>query len=332
MKKQENDNHQLAIRYFEGHILPDEEKILFRFVDAAPVNKEIFRQWEKEWMLSSRLAPEVSKEWKQLQHRMQVRQSLNTLFTARYRSWQRFIAAAAIVCILLSSGMYGLHLYLNAEATSNRFALETAYGEKSKLILADGTIVWLNAGSSLHYTGNFNRSNREVYLTGEAYFEVTKQQDGTPFLVRTDQYCVQVKGTKFNVSSYTDDQSSATALLEGAVDILYKGKQISVAPGELLTFHKQSGNFSRQKVQASQYKSWTEGRVEYDKITLNELAIRLSRKYDVQIHLDDSLERNTAFRVSLRNEETVGEVFQALSEIIPIRYERRGGDIYIRKQ
>ena len=87
-----------------------------------------------------------------------------------------------------------------------------------------------------------------------------------------------------------------------------------------------------EKVQASQYKSWTEGRVEYDKITLNELAIRLSRKYDVRIHLDDNLEKEVAFRVSLRNEETVGDVFQALSEIIPIRYERRGRDIYIKKQ
>ena len=72
---------------------------------------------------------------------------------------------------------------------------------------------------------------------------------------------------------------------------LYKGRHIPVAPGELLSLDKQNGSFSRQKVQASQYKSWTEGRVEYDKITLNELAVRLSRKYDVQIHLGDDLEK-----------------------------------------
>ena len=206
------------------------------------------------------------------------------------------------------SGTYSFYLYRNTETADNRFALETAYGEKSKLILADGTVVWLNAGSSLQYAGNFNSKNREVFLTGEAYFEVTKQSDGTPFVVKTDQYSVLVKGTKF------------------------KGRHIPVAPGELLSLDKQNGSFSRQKVQASQYKSWTEGRVEYDKITLNELAVRLSRKYDVQIHLGDDLEKDIAFRVSLRNEETVGDVFHALSEIIPIRYERRDRDIYIRKQ
>ena len=176
------------------------------------------------------------------------------------------------------SGTYSFYLYRNTETADNRFALETAYGEKSKLILADGTVVWLNAGSSLQYAGNFNSKNREVFLTGEAYFEVTKQSDGTPFVVKTDQYSVLVKGTKFNVSSYPEDLSAKTTLLEGSIDILYKGRHIPVAPGELLSLDKQNGSFSRQKVQASQYKSWTEGRVEYDKITLNELAVRLSRK------------------------------------------------------
>lgn len=218
------------------------------------------------------------------------------------------------------SGTYSFYLYRNTETADNRFALETAYGEKSKLILADGTVVWLNAGSSLQYAGNFNSKNREVFLTGEAYFEVTKQSDGTPFVVKTDQYSVLVKGTKFNVSSYPEDLSAKTTLLEGSIDILYKGRHIPVAPGELLSLDKQNGSFSRQKVQASQYKSWTEGRVEYDKITLNELAVRLSRKYDVQIHLGDDLEKDMAFRVSLRNEETVGDVLHALSEIIPIGY------------
>lgn len=332
MKEQEIDNHQLAIRYFEGRITPSEEEILFRFVNDVPSNERMFRQWEEEWMLSYKLIPEVSNEWKQLQRRMQVRESLNGMFSTKHKQLQRFIAVAAIACLLMLGGTYGYHLYQSTETVDNLFALETAYGEKSKLKLADGTVVWLNAGSSLRYAGNFNSKNREVFLTGEAYFEVTKQSDGTPFVVKTDQYSVLVKGTKFNVSSYPEDLSAKTTLLEGSIDILYKGRQIPVAPGELLCLDKQNGSFFRQTVQASQYRSWTEGRVEYDKITLNELAVRLSRKYDVRIHLGDDLEKNIAFRVSLRNEETVGDVFRALSEIIPIRYERRGRDVYIVKQ
>ena len=168
MKEQEIYNHQLAIRYFEGRITPSEEEILFRFVNDAPSNERMFRQWEEEWMLSYKLIPEVSNEWKQLQRRMQVRQSLNGVFSTKHMQLQRFIAVAAIACVLLLSGTYSFYLYRNTETTDNRFALETAYGEKSKLILADGTVVWLNAGSSLQYAGNFNSKNREVFLTGEA--------------------------------------------------------------------------------------------------------------------------------------------------------------------
>ena len=168
MKEQEIYNHQLAIRYFEGRITPSEEEILFRFVNDAPSNERMFRQWEEEWMLSYKLIPEVSNEWKQLQRRMQVRQSLNGVFSTKHMQLQRFIAVAAIACVLLLSGTYSFYLYRNTETADNRFALETAYGEKSKLILADGTVVWLNAGSSLQYAGNFNSKNREVFLTGEA--------------------------------------------------------------------------------------------------------------------------------------------------------------------
>ena len=164
-------------------------------------------------------------------------------------------------------------------------------GNRTNIQLPDGTSVWLNANTSLRYPMAFAENSREIMLDGEAYFEVTKQSDGTPFVVKTDQYSVLVKGTKFNVSSYPEDISAKTTLLEGSIDILYKGRHIPVAPGELLSLDKQNGSFSRQRVQASQYKSWTEGRVEYDKITLNELAVRLSRKYDVQIHLGDDLER-----------------------------------------
>ena len=334
MKEQTSHIHELAIRYFEGCISPTEEEILFLFVNAQPSNQQQFRHWEKEWMQSSRLNPETTNGWKQLQRRIQLRETFEQVFnTPRRHNWRMFVAAAAVACLCLVSGLYtGSKLNHPPEASNQAFALETSYGEKSKLILADGTTVWLNAGSSLQYTGNFNLKNREVYLSGEAYFEVTRQSDGTPFTVKTDAYSIVVKGTKFNVTTYPEDQESKTTLLEGTINILYKGKQIPVNPGEQLNLDKQNGRFSRQQVQADLYKSWTEGRLEYDKITLEELAVRLSRKYDVQIHLDDQLEKETVFRVSLRNEETVSEVIHALSEIIPIRYKRDGRNIYIRKQ
>lgn len=82
---------------------------------------------------------------------------------------------------------------------------------------------------------------------GEAYFEVTQQPGNIPFTVKTDQYNIVVKGTKFNVSSYNEDELSTTALLEGSIDILYKGKHFPVVPGELVRLNKQNGELSREK-------------------------------------------------------------------------------------
>ena len=315
------DQH-ILIRYFLKQASEEEKEVIRQWIESSEDNRRRFIR-ERIRFDASILVDEAA-----------VEPSTKIASGKRYRlhpalNWSLKVAAS--ILILLGS----FYLYDNYRMARLAQTLQCVYvpaGNRTNIQLPDGTSVWLNANTSLRYPMAFAENSREIMLDGEAYFEVTKQSDGTPFVVKTDQYSVLVKGTKFNVSSYPEDISAKTTLLEGSIDILYKGRHIPVAPGELLSLDKQNGSFSRQRVQASQYKSWTEGRVEYDKITLNELAVRLSRKYDVQIHLGDDLEKDIAFRVSLRNEETVGDVFQALSEIIPIRYERRGRDIYIRKQ
>lgn len=322
----------MGVHYFEGRITLSEEEILFRFLNAGTENYKMFRQWEKKWMLSATPNLVVTSEWKHLQRRVQIQSGIPDTPQPQLYSLRQMVAVVSIAVVVLLSGSYGLLSYFDTKNESNNFVLVTGYGEKSKILLTDGTVVWLNAGSTLRYANNFNLKNRQVELEGEAYFEVNKQSDGSPFLVKTNCYDVLVKGTKFNVTSYSDDHFSTTTLLEGVIDILYQGKQLSVWPGESLCFDKEKGNFCRYRVQATQYISWIEGGVEYDKITLGELAIRLSRKYDVVIHLDQALDENATFRVSLQNEETIGQFLQALSDIIPIRFERHDRDIYIKKQ
>lgn len=332
MELEKENIHQLAVHYFEGRITLQEEEELFRFVNACTDNYEMFRRWEKEWMQSATPDLGVISEWKHLQRRVQIQRNMPDMFGHKKYSLRQVVAVAAVVVVVMLSGAYGALSFFNKQADPNYFALVTAYGEKSKVILTDGTVVWLNAGSTLRYADNFNASNRTVQLEGEAYFEVEKQSDESPFLVKTSCYDVLVKGTKFNVTSYAEDPFSTTTLLEGAVNVLYEGRQLEVKPGELLCFDKEKKDFSSHHVQASQYRSWIEGRVEYDEIALGELAVRLSRKYDVKIHLDTALDEDATFRVSLRNEETIGQFLQALSDIIPIRFERQGEDIYIKKQ
>lgn len=332
MELEKENIHRLAVRYFEGNITLPEEEELFLFVNACTDNYEMFRLWEKEWMQSAAPRLDVVNEWKHLQRRVQIQGDVPEMAKPKRYSLLQAVAVAAVIVVILLGGSFGMFSLFSKETDPAYFALVTAYGEKSRVILTDGTVVWLNAGSILRYADNFNAKNRMVELEGEAYFEVEKQSDKTPFLVKTGFYDVVVKGTKFNVISYPEDPFSTTTLLEGAVEVLYQGRQMSVKPGEMLCFNKEKKDFTSHHVQASQYRSWIEGRVEYDEIALGELAVRLSRKYDVKIHLDATLDEDATFRVSLRNEETIDQFLRALSDIIPIRFERQGQDIYIRKQ
>ena len=198
------------------------------------------------------------------------------------------------------------------------------------MTLADGTVVWLNAGSVLKYSDKFNERNRKVILSGEAYFEVTKKEKAK-FTVQTCGYDVVVKGTKFDVSAYPEDSVVTTALMEGIVEIHRGEQRIEMTPGEFVKLDMATGKITRTRNDVKQWKAWSENRIEFEDITLKELVAKLSRQYDVNISLESEQVGAKRFRISLRNRETIGEVMAALQEIIPITVERRGKDIYIRE-
>lgn len=327
---QTNSNYkQLATRYFQGDILPAEEEMLFKFIKTSSLNEKAFRAWEKDWLKSNISTEDIHTEWIKLQNRQLLRNDTNSPPIFRFPHIG-IVAAVIIGFVLLSVTLISLQYYYDNRLSQDSFILETGLGEKTKLLLPDGTTVYLNAASSLRYSSNFNSQNREVVLSGEAYFDVRELPKKNPFKVRTPYYDIVVKGTKFNVSAYHNDKKSLTALLNGAIDIIHKGKHISVKPNELIVLDKSKDIFSKEQVHAEQYKSWTDGRIEYDAISLQELVDRLSRKYDVTIRLEKTVNKNEVFSISLRNEETIEDILLAISKTLPIVFEKRGRDIYIR--
>ena len=323
--------YNLTVRYLNGELDSGGEKELFRFVKESPDNERLFRQWEEEWLSSPRLLPVVDKEWKRLQRRRRMQQADENA-RKRWPLWGRAVAAAVAGLLILTTGWLGMEHYQSLKTAENLFTLETGRAEKTRLLLADGTVVYLNAGSTLSYAGDYNHGHREVCLKGEAYFEVTRQQEDLPFVVKTDFYDVQVKGTKFNVCAYPEDPRVVTTLLKGSVDIVYQNRHIPVRPNELVCLDKHTRQFSREKVQAEQYKSWTEGRFEYDKISLQELVDRLARRYDVTIRLDEAIRKDMVFLISLRNEETIDDILKALTQMTSLTYVKQGRSVYIKKE
>lgn len=327
----EKDIHKLTILYFEGKISREDEKYLFDYLRDNDSNQTQFKLWEKEWMQSKQEDVEVASEWKRLQCKIRTQEAITPMLSiGKLAIWRKVAAIAASVLLFILGGysVWQVKPYLQPKTY---FALEAQYGEKSKMVLSDGTVVWLDAGSTLKYSNRFNAVNREVELDGEAYFEVTKQ-NGATFIVKTRSYDIRVKGTKFNVTAYSDDSFITTALLEGAVDLLYKGQEIKLSPGESIRLDLDSDTFTRNRANVAQAKAWSENRIEYDGITLKELVKRLSRQYNVKIFLESNKNESKEFRVSIRNGETIGEVLNAISKIIPLKIERKENDIYIKEK
>ena len=331
MQIEEKEIHRLVKRYWEGKISLQDESVLFAFI-SNDVNKEKYIQWEKEWKSSKEKEPVVDKEWQLLQTRIRTRENITkkTLFGRTIQIWKKVAVAAAIVLLVVTTAI----AVYEWTSRNNReiFTVEVPMGEKSKLHLPDGSTIWINAGSQIQYSSLFNVRNRTVALTGEAYFEV-KKQNNKPFIVRLHDYDIEVKGTKFNVSSYENEKYAVTTLMEGAILLRYNGNELDMKPGETLLIDVQEKTLHRQHSNTAPYRSWTEDRIEFDEITLNDLFNRLSREYNVRIRIDPEIDLNTLLlSVSFNNRETIDEIFYGISKVTAIQYKCKNDTIFVSKK
>ncbi len=332
--KNESAIRELALKYFGGKAAGEEEKELFEYLGQDASHLEAFRQWGLEWAASRVCEPDTDREWRRLQARVLMRRGQEERFPARRRLLRKAVSVAAVT-ILGLFGAFGLWKAVEGLMPAEHYTVEVPLGEKSRIVLSDGTLVWLNAGSTLKYSDRFGRFNRRVELAGEGYFEVTKRK-GSKFRVGTDAYDVVVTGTRFDVSAYPEDNFVSTTLAEGRVELhrshpFGSTAPIMMSPGESVHYDKNAGSFVRNYVDAALAYSWTENRIEFDNITLRELTAKLSRQYNVKIYLQSDSVKEKRFHISLRNDETIRDVLDALKDIIPVRVEYKGDDIYIKE-
>lgn len=168
--------------------------------------------------------------------------------------------------------------------------LTTPRGGQYHLTLQDGTLVWLNAASSLRFPVNFSNNTREVELTGEAYFEVAHiNNDGIkiPFIVHVKSphknMDVQVLGTHFNIMAYDDENVTATTLLEGSVKIINADNNVLLKPGEQAALKKNLATIAVEKVDVDNAVAWKNGKFLFDKADIPTVMRQLSRWYDVDV-------------------------------------------------
>ncbi len=278
---------------------------------------------------------------------------------------------AAAILVIASTGLFAL-TQLNKGEKNNALAsyvneVSTRPGSKSKIQLPDGSMVWLNAGSKLTYTKDFGKKNREVVLTGEAFFDVTKNPE-KPFLIQTNSINIKVLGTAFNVKAYPEDKQTETSLIRGNIEVTIKNRpndKIFLSPSEKLVVEnivaienykneKKQNSTSRPTIKESysvaslvpklsinklKYSpvdstvaetQWINNRLVFRDESFEELATRLERWYDVSIELKDASLEDARLN-GIFQSETIVQALEALKISVPFSYEQKGNKITIYK-
>lgn len=180
------------------------------------------------------------------------------------------------------------------------------------LILADGTSVLLNAATTFRFPDNFlGQSAREVYLNGEAYFDVASDSVH-PFVVHTDQAYVKVLGTSFNVKAYSGEELQQTTLVKGQVCMGENrtGKEVRLLPGMQASYHKMSGEVVKQEVDVSYYTAWKDGLFAFREQRLEEVMETLSRWYGFQYFFQNSAARDYIYTGKVPRHKELKEVLE----------------------
>nr|WP_121272302.1 FecR family protein [Pedobacter schmidteae] len=239
--------------------------------------------------------------------------------------------------ITVSKTAEGLLVYKIAEnvrklSPEKYNTIETPKGGKYQIILPDGTKIWLNAASTLKYPASFSNYNeRRVELSGEAYFEVTKNK-AHPFIVKTERQEVEVLGTHFNVNSYKDEPDTKTTLLEGSVKVNALGIRtkipaVVIKPGEQAL--ASGNNIYVKTVDVTQAIDWKNDEFVFKNESLASIMRKVSRWYDVEVEFIGGKAAKETFSGSLSRQNTVSEVLKTLELTDRVHFEIDGRKIIV---
>ena len=202
-------------------------------------------------------------------------------------------------------------------------------GGEFKLVLSDGTMVYLNAATRLRYPVAFGGNERRVRLEGEAYFEVARDS-ARPFYVEAGDLRVRVYGTSFNVNTQREGETQAV-LVEGRVGVKVAGmvEEVEMKPGELLRYDRGTGTLSVKSVDTRQYVAWKDGYFAFEDATLEEIMQKLALWYNVEVFFQSEEAKRFVFTGFMRKYEQIDTILAAVRDVTGVRYSISGRTVVI---
>lgn len=307
----------IVYRYLSGTATEEEKLQLLNWLKASPENKAVFFDLKAIWhakhsISRNNIASDQLKEsLSAINERIDRFVPINKK-TVNH-SWKRWMVAAAIVLLGLISISI---LYKGPEVTS---VADIVYVNQSpnsvkKVFLPDGTLVWLNASSSLTCPSEFTGSQRLVELQGEAFFEVVKDTLH-PFVVKTKAMMVKVVGTSFCITTSPDGKISKTTLQSGSVQLLRADgkKLVTLKPGQQAVCSKETGKVEVRHVNVDEYISWRFDLITMSGVKISSIIESIESLYGVHIKMDIATIKNNRYNFSFRKHKGASDALRRLS-------------------
>ena len=326
--------HDWITGYLTNSLTPEEMQSFQEWLNASEENRKYFSDIQEVWIAASNEADDVHSFNKDRAYQLFLRrtgettqQGINKRKAFQLRPWMYAAAMTIIVFICGTIAFQTGKSVIRKQLT--QISIEAPYGSKTKLYLPDGTLVWLNAGSKMSYAQDFGINERTLNLTGEAYFEVTKNKH-IPFKVHTEELDVKVLGTKFNFRNYKDDLEAKVCLLEGKVALNTREKETILHPDQQALLDKKTGKLSVSGTKAAYSAEWTNDRLYFDEVLLSDIIKELERSYDVKITVaDDTLNTIRFYGNFRKREQSIQEIMDVLSSTDKMTYTMNGKNIVI---
>lgn len=348
----------LITKFLLKDINEQELRVLREWILSNPSHKKHLEEVEKVYHAievfknPDNIDPE--KAWEIIEQKLPTKHSLNnqqTISEIPRRTINKKLLVAASFFIAISLSFAGSYLYfLSKTKTEVAFnEINVPKGSKSSIVLSDGTKIWLNSSTSLKYPEKFESDSREVYLEGEAFFDVSEDKE-KPFYVRTSDLNIKVLGTSFNVKSYAKEGTIETTLESGSISIHkeLEGKKTDVVlkPNQRLTLVKKKGIilvddiknhleenistpvtperktekiFLDKYVDTKLYTSWKDNKLVFNDETFESLAVKIERWYNVKIIIHGDKLKQLRFSGTFEN-ETVEQALNALKITTNFKY------------
>lgn len=323
---------EMATRVYRRMVSPTEDKMR---------EEAVARIWNK---LNNASCPEekIEKAFHQLESSIKDEKRTESVAAPKRKQILRRISpvgVAAFWTIPLIMACLSAYYYYSTQSYVAQKLSEVTYvqhyaaiGTRNEVLLPDGSKVCLNAGTLLIYPSTFASEARNVYLSGEAFFEVAKDKEH-PFTVTTNHLTLKVLGTTFNVSAYPDNNQVMATLETGKLQVKVNEQpaEYLLEPNDQLIYTPATGKIQRHKVNTASYSDWRTGGLFFGNTPFSDVLHTLERAYGVNFHLHTSAYQNQSLRVHFNKGESLEHVLQIIKILIPgIEYEIAGKNIYVK--